>query len=162
MGLFSLTKKPEEKKPLQQPVSLPEFPSVHEEEMPEFPAYEPTIGEIKKEITKQQEVDIPVREKRTDNKSMFSAQVQQFVQPAEFSSQKMPSGSQPLFVKIERYKEAMHDLNNLKAKISEAERILLSLDHLKTEEDAKLNSWNAEIQDIKQRLLSLDRNLFEG
>lgn len=164
MGLFSLTKKPAEKSP-EQP-SFPKFPDVHEGEMPEFPAYEPTIGEIKKEITKPEEFEVPIRDKRTEQKSMFGAQIeptQQFTPPKmDFSAPKMPQEGKTLFIKIDKYKEAMHDINSLKTKIAEAERILSNLEEIKTEEDSKLSKWNSEIQEIKEKLLSLDKNLFEA
>lgn len=165
MGLFSLTKKPEEKKAPEQS-SFPNFPDVHDEEMPEFPAYEPTIGEIKKEITKPEDFDIPIREKRPEQKSMFGAQIESRppFTPAkmDFSAPKMPQEGKTLFIKIDKYKEAMHDINSLKTKIAEAERILSSIEEIKAEEDSKLNKWNGEIQEIKEKILSLDKNLFEA
>ena len=171
MGLFSLTKKPEEKRPVQQMPSFPQFPETNqEEEMPEFPAYEPSIGDIKKEITKPVEFDIPIREKRVENRNMFASQPMQQSQmqmeefsPARVSSatNSMPSEGHPLFIKIDKFKEAMHDMQNLKAKISEAEKILSSLEELKADEDAKLSKWNSEVQELKEKLMSLDKNLFE-
>lgn len=167
MGLFSLTKKPEEKRfqqPAQQMPSFPEFPEAHDEEMPEFPAYEPTIGDIKKEITKQPEFEIPIREKKSE-KLMFSSQPQFpiITEKQDFASSlpKSVPESHTLFVKIDKFKEAMHDMQNLKTKISEAERILSSLEELKAEEDAKLVKWTSEMQILKEKLMSLDKNLFE-
>lgn len=162
MGLFSLTKKPVEKSPEQS--SFPKFPEV--EEMPEFPAYEPTIGEIKKEITKPEDFEIPVRDRKSEQKNMFGAQIEsrpQFTpEKTDFSAPKMPQDGKTLFIKIDKYKEAMHDINSLKTKIAEAERIFSSLEEIKAEEDSKLGKWNSEVQEIKEKLLSLDKNLFEA
>lgn len=156
MGLFSLTKKPEEKKlEAQKLPSFPEFPAVHEE-LPEFPAYEPTIGEIKKEITRPEEFEVPVRDKKAE-RNMFATQLQ----PQPAATKLMPT-ERTLFIKIDKYKDAMHDIQSLKIKIAEAERILTGLEELKAEEDSKLSKWNSEIQELKEKLLSLDRNLFEA
>lgn len=169
MGLFSLTKKPEEKKQElpPKPASFLQFPRPEEHEMPEFPAYEPSIHDIKKEITKPEDFDIPVRE-NSAKKSLFAAESpqQQFsvkeerTEPARFSPPS-PDGK-TLFVKIERYKEAMHDIHNLKLKMAEAEKILANLEEIKAEEDSKLSRWNSELQSIKEKLLSIDKNLFEA
>lgn len=156
MGLFSLTKKPEEKKiGAQKLSSFPEFPAIREE-LPEFPAYEPTIGEIKKEITKPEEFEVPLRDKKPE-RNMFATQLE--VQPA---APKLMPTERTLFIKIDKYKDAMHDIQSLKIKIAEAERILTALEELKSEEDSKLSRWNSEVQEIKEKLLSLDRNLFEA
>ena len=159
MGLFSITKKPDEKKSagVQKAPSFPEFPSFEESSSSDFPAYEPTIGEIKKEVTKSEfpSFDIPSREKKPEPKMFAASQSSQ--------SRMEHSGSEDhmLFIKIDKYKEAMKDVHNLKMKISEAEKILSSLDELKNEEDAKLAKWNSEIQELKNKLMSLDKNLFE-
>lgn len=164
MGLFSLTKKPEEKRPVQKfaaTPSFPQFPEPEQDEMPEFPSYEPSIGDIKKEITKPVDFEVPMREKKVE-KNMFASQepeaMEEMHSTANLASQPQ---SHTLFVKIEKFKEAMHDMHNLKTKLNEAEKILSSLEELKAEEDTKLARWSSELQAIKEKLMSVDKNLFE-
>lgn len=171
MGLFSVTKKPEEKRPagVQRISSFPEFPPIEEEHgTSEFPAYEPTIGDIKKEITKSETnspFEIPTREKKPEPRMFAATQMQQpsFMPSRTAESRSSPASSEDhmLFIKIDKYKDAMHDIQHLKTKISEAEKILSSLEELKAEEDSKLSKWNSEIQGLKEKLMSLDKTLFE-
>ncbi|MBI5391638.1 hypothetical protein HZB00_01415 [Candidatus Woesearchaeota archaeon] len=144
MGLFSSKKKDSEMSNSSIP-PLPEFPSMPEEETAEFPAYEPTISDIKQEVSKEETV-IPVRERKV---------VPTLVAHAPVSEEK------PLFIKVEHYKEAMHAIDALKERIVLAERILGSLEELRSQEEQKLEAWKNEIQGLKEKLLTIDQSLFE-
>ncbi|HZX11986.1 MAG TPA: hypothetical protein VFE88_00820 [Candidatus Nanoarchaeia archaeon] len=155
MALFGLGKK-EERKPasldFQRLPNLPEFPSA-EEEVPELPHYEPTIHELKREVTKAEpaQEDIPFREKRVT--PVFS-----HTKPASV----VHSEEKPLFIQLEHYKEALRAVDTLKAKIIEAERVLKAIEDIRDEENSKLESWKTELQTIKEKLLSIDQHLFEA
>ena len=129
---------------------LPDFPEMPEEEnVPEFPSYEPTIREIKKEVNKpslDDDFEIPEIPTRTQSKPTHRIAT---------------DGEKPLFVKVSKYKEAVKDLESLKMKIEEAEDILQDVEHLKEQERIKLEQWKADLQDLKEKLLSIDERLFE-
>ncbi len=153
MALFGLGKK-EDKKPsrldFERLPSLPEFPSA-EQEVPELPHYEASISDLKKEVTRSDEMDIPVREKK--------------VMPtvASKSAPYTSSGEEkPLFIKIDHYKEALRAIDTLKAKIAEAEEVLHSLEDIRDEESKKLESWKSELTAVKDKLLTIDQSLFEA
>lgn len=67
----------------------------------------------------------------------------------------------PLFVKIDRYKEVMSTLNELKAKLKNATDILAELDKIKEDEEKELASWHDDLESIKEKLMAIDRALFE-
>ena len=156
MALFGLGKK-EERRSMRSEMdrlpTLPEFPSAEEhEDIPELPHYEPSISELKREVEKPA-LDIPVREKRVI--PIVSAQVSR---PSYLST----GEEKPLFIKVDRYKEALRAIDSLKAKITEAENVLRTLEDIREDESRKLESWKSEIQSLKDKLLTIDQSLFEA
>lgn len=68
---------------------------------------------------------------------------------------------QPLFVKIEKYKDVVETLGKLKNRLSEAENILNKLTRLKDEEDREIVAWHNDLERIRMQLMDIDRKLFE-
>jgi len=135
MGLFGSSKK-EEKEELP-PLQFPELPKT-------VPAYEPeeTLSDVKKSVSPS---DIPIK-------------------PAAPSHHEIPAGvgiEQPLFVKIEKYKQVIDTLGKLKGRLSEAENILNKLNRLKDEEDRELVAWQNDLEKIRGQLMDIDKKLFE-
>jgi hypothetical protein len=139
MGLFS-SKRKDEPKVLS---PLPEFPRISEE--PKFPTYEPQF----KQLPEEKEINIPLR------KPVFS--------PRQIDIQSSPASieEKPLFVKIDRYKEALSSINDIKNKLKEIESILSKLEEIKNVEDKELTTWRDNIDIIKEKLISVDKRLFE-
>jgi len=138
MGLFS--KKKDEPKVLSH---LPEFPKLSEE--PKFPTYEPQFKQFE-----EKEIDIPIR------KPAFSPR------PIDLESNRPATiEEKPLFVKIDRYKEALSSINDIKNKLKEIEAILSKLEEIKNQEDKELTTWHDNIDTIKEKLISVDKRLFE-
>lgn len=69
-------------------------------------------------------------------------------------------GQTPIFVKIDQYRELTDVLNNIDAKIKEANETLSKLEKLKAEEDAQLAAWAASLEDVKARSAELNSALF--
>jgi len=69
--------------------------------------------------------------------------------------------SKPIYVKIEKYRSAIKTLEEIKTKLTEAEKLLNNLQKLKNEEDEEFENWRSSIEQIKEKLLSVDKNLFE-
>lgn len=134
MGIFS--KKKEERN-----ISLPEFPRLPPE--PRFPAYEPS------EFTRKPEFEIPIRKPEFE--------ISERIESAPISS----SAERPIFVKIDKYKEAAASIEAIKNQIKETEMILDELEKLKDKEERELANWRESLDQIKQKLLAIDKNLFE-
>ncbi len=166
MGLFS--KKKEVKKEQVQTsseVNIPEFPTVPEDEFPEFPSYEPTISDIKSGVEgtpsfEPQKFEIPAREKKPAEKRMPAADME-FAPREEPEPRGFPENGRPLFVQIDRYKEVMHSVDAVKSKLDDLDKLLSEFERLKEEEDGKIEDWKKDLQNIKNKLLSVDRELFE-
>ena len=67
----------------------------------------------------------------------------------------------PVFVKIERYREAMAEVDNLKQKLKETEYILDKLEDIRTQEQVELSNCHNNVNKIKEKLLEIDKKLFE-
>ncbi len=67
----------------------------------------------------------------------------------------------PLFVKIEKYKELTEVLGRVDAKLREAKTQLSTLERLKAEEDAKIESWQQSLQELEERSKELHDALFQ-
>ncbi len=160
MGLFTKKKempKADDSKPsfgYEMP-KMAEFPSLSDEH--EFPSYEPTISDIKKGVGGEEEVEIPIREKPFIGKKMLGAEFTASERPM----QKQMAEDKPLFVKIDKYKDVLNTVDAIKSKLEDAEELIRAFEEVRTQEGDKLESWKKDLQNVKEKLLSIDRDLFE-
>ncbi len=141
MGLFSKKKEPEVKPELP-PLKFPELPSEQKEQVAQ-PA-QPQAEEIS---PKEEQI------------------IKEAIAPAKPAVEEKPipkmEEEKPLFVKIEKYKEVMTTLSELKSKLKNASDILNELDKIKEDEEKELASWHSDLEAIKERLMKIDQTLFE-
>jgi len=82
----------------------------------------------------------------------------------EFSNNQEEEGHfdrKPLFVKIEKYEDALTIINSIKEKLNDADSIIGDLRHIRREEDARLDEWSTNLSEIKDKLANIDNMLFE-
>ncbi|MEK6856402.1 MAG: hypothetical protein AABX49_00145 [Nanoarchaeota archaeon] len=131
MGLFK-----KKKEDIKQKIRPPTFPGLPEHN---FPSYEPTfpsmssIDNIKRAVQD------------------FGQEERPMIVPEE----------KAIFVKVEKYKEAIDTLEIIKEKLKTAQAVLNELRELKNKEEAELEEWQNTINDIKSKLTLVDNNLFE-
>ncbi|MFH1972022.1 MAG: hypothetical protein ABIJ18_00930 [archaeon] len=87
--------------------------------------------------------------------------ISQPAMPVRHELPSMHGTEQPLFVRIEKYKDVVETLGKLKTRLGEAENILNKLNRLKNEEDRELAAWNQDLERIKNQLMNIDKQLFE-
>jgi len=68
----------------------------------------------------------------------------------------------PLFIKIDKYREVLTEINKIKADFEKSKNILSSIAEIKATEDKELESWKYSLEDIRKKLASMDKNIFEG
>lgn len=162
MNLFS--KKKEEAKPELPPLKFPEFPK--EKKVPSYESeVTPQEAASLKEAVAPPNLEIPIRKPMPKApvtpampKEPMAPEGQEYGDPHE----ELQGRGQTLFVKIERYKNALAKMEHIKDKLMEAERILANLDEMKRQEDQELTKWHQDLSLIKNKLLSVDKGLFEG
>ncbi len=161
MGLFSSKKKVQlasdnEEDMASRPV-MPDFPDIPDNmDQEEEVGYEPSIADIKNEVSRDDDnFDIPER------KPMIRPKLAPKMD--EIFSDRIPSfdDEKPLFIKIDQYKDALKHLELLKSKIDDAEGLLKELDSVREEEEKKIEQWKADLNSVKEKLLAIDKSLFE-
>jgi len=120
-------------------------------EMPQLPRYESAINDIKSEVERPQ-IELPMRRPMLMERNI--------VVPQRIPSPVMHE-EKSVFVKIENYKDALKDIEEIRHKISNVESVLRELEVLKSREDRELERWNTDIKSIKDKLLEIDKKLFE-
>ncbi len=65
-----------------------------------------------------------------------------------------------LFIRIEKYKEALEGIEQIKIRINEVEHALMGLEKMRRQEDLEIEKWRRDLNSIKQKLLGIDNALF--
>ena len=172
MGLFSSKKKEIMKKEIP---SVSELPAFDGSDVPHFPVYEPSFSDIKSEVSGvkdnsfdssfdssfEESSEIPIRKSKPVKKIQEIEEVRVKDDNHDFEEKSRVSGGKPLFVKIEKYKDALMCMDVLRKKISDAEEVLKEIDKIRIEEERALESWRKDLSKVKEKLVELDENLFE-
>ncbi|HLC63101.1 MAG TPA: hypothetical protein VJJ21_02170 [Candidatus Nanoarchaeia archaeon] len=141
MGLFNRKKTlPELPKPEMQSndsIRLPDFPS---NDFPSYEALSSDLGSIKKAVR--------------------SPMPQQSMGMMHEEPQRPTGNEKTLFIKIDDYETAMAAIERLKEKLKDVDSVLNTLEKLKRQEDAELESWHKDVEALKQRLMTVESRLF--
>lgn len=130
-------RKKEEKK-----TELPELPGM--ERMPELPQL-PQLPSNFRESEMAREESEPMKS--------FS-----YGEPSASKSREI--SKEPVFVKLEKFKEAIEKFEDIKVKVGEIDSSLIKLREIKDKEENELKSWEEEIRSIKEKVASIDSSLF--
>src|SRR3989338_8405675 len=143
MGLFRRKKKEEK-------AYAPEIPP-----LPEVKKGKETEA-IKEAVGEDEEFEIPERKPKIPRLSDVQEEVIRKV-PTKVAAK----GERALFVKIEKYEDAIDKINEIREKLDEAENLLRSISELRHKEEEELSSWQKEIEEIKNMLMTVDQDIFE-
>lgn len=67
----------------------------------------------------------------------------------------------PVFVKLEEYRDVITNIEVLKQKIKETEYLLDRIEELRTQEQVELDNCHGNLNKLKEKLISIDKKLFE-
>jgi len=73
----------------------------------------------------------------------------------------MDKKEMPVFVKITDYKDVIDVIDLIRAKIKQVNGTLGKINELKNQEDAELEQWKNEINDIETKMNFIDKALFD-
>jgi len=120
-------------------------------------------AEVKAELPPLKFPELPPEEAETSPAE--AQEIKKAVLPEKEAAQPAPaekvSEEKPLFVKIEKYREVMATLNELKNKLKDAGDLLVELNNIKDREEEEIKSWHNDLESIKEKLLMIDKTLFE-
>jgi len=66
----------------------------------------------------------------------------------------------PIFIKIDKFKEAMANFELVKKKLHESSSLLEKIKETREKEEEELNQWSAELSVLKDKIGSIDRKIF--
>jgi len=155
MGLFS-NKKPKTDIPKPDTFNFgaPRVPNLERLQFPE-PNFENNNMKFKSQLSNDMGSIKQSLSKPSQNMGNYNRETMPSREPMN------PSHKKSLFIKVERYKEALHSIENIKSKINEAEMALVALERTKRQEEAELEKWRRDIESIKRKLLNIDSALFK-
>jgi len=83
---------------------------------------------------------------------------------SDFSMNRMvrERSSEPLYIKLDKFENALSTFNEIKLKVSEIDSLLRNIREIKMREEKELNEWEREIETIKAKLENIDRDLFKS
>ncbi|MFP4424204.1 MAG: hypothetical protein ACLFP2_03140 [Candidatus Woesearchaeota archaeon] len=67
----------------------------------------------------------------------------------------------PVFVRIDEYKDVLDVIELVKTKIKESKTTLARINELKNTEDAEIETWTNELDEVERKIEFIDRTLFE-
>ena len=73
----------------------------------------------------------------------------------------MDDSRAPVFVKVEEYKAVRDLLEAIRQRLSQARELLARVNQLKQQEDAQIENWSRDIEDVEERLSSVGKSLLE-
>jgi len=144
--------------------SLPELPQLPEErqnqEFPTLPQMNQTkdnldLGIIKSTIFPQ----VRKMDSASEYQPSFKPE-ERLESDYEANSQNNQTKDEPIFVKIDKFHDALDNFNKIREKVLEIENELKNINEIKTKEEEELKEWESEIQSIKARMNAIDNSLF--
>ena len=73
----------------------------------------------------------------------------------------IPAEERPVFVKLEEYREVINNIEILKQKVKETEYFIEKIEELRGQEQSELQNCHANINKLKEKLIAIDKKLFE-
>jgi len=66
----------------------------------------------------------------------------------------------PIYIKVEKFKEALANFEIIRRKIKEVETLLHKIKEIKVKEQEELDIWEKELEEVKGKLAAIDDKLF--
>jgi hypothetical protein len=67
---------------------------------------------------------------------------------------------QPVFIKLDKFQDAVHKFEEVKSKVKDIENSLIKIKDIKSKEEIELKAWEQEVQMIKEKVSNIEGSLF--
>ncbi len=67
----------------------------------------------------------------------------------------------PVFIKVDEYKTILELMDAIKKRLDQAKTLLARATELKQQEDAQIENWTRDLEDVEERLAAMDKTLME-
>lgn len=68
----------------------------------------------------------------------------------------------PMFIKIDKFKDAMANFEMIKKKLNESSRLLENIKETRAKEEQELNEWASELNALKEKITQIDKKIFSS
>ncbi len=131
---------------------LPELPS-----LPSLPSSKANdsfgIQAIKSNILGDKNNFSPTQEKRT-------IELGERIEAPQIASRRIESKKEPVFVKLDKFKDSVEKFEEIKTKIDEIDSTLRKIKEIREKENHELLAWEEKVQMIKEKVDNIDNSLF--
>ena len=134
---------------------LPEFPDSEEEV--QMPKKNPKLIELE-----EWKPSIPPAQTSQTQMSMPRATPKMQRPMPALVQQKRSEENRPVFIKLDKFKDARESLASITEKVDHLEELLKMIRDVKTRETAEIEHWEQEIEKIKSQVTSVNSELFEN
>ncbi|MFH0831313.1 MAG: hypothetical protein V1886_00385 [archaeon] len=160
---MSLFKKKKEGMPAER-FELPELPSFSEMQQIKDAIKPVEMQQMQFQPVQQQ---MPIMQRREEERpSIMSSRIvtQEISEPISIrTEQEQDRGmrlKEPIFVKIDKFKDALANFEIIKEKLVDVDILLKKIKETKAKEQEELDSWEKEVDEIKDKIKGIDEKLF--
>ena len=134
--------------------------------LPEMPAFPELPKEEKKEefskFTLPTLPSLPVSKPMDFEQIMMPVMKPMTMEISEEKDDRIARLREPIFVKIEKYRDALASLETIKKKLRETSNLLEKIKETRAKEEEELILWADEINSIKDKIEAIDKKLFNA
>ena len=149
------------------PLSLPdsEFSPIIKQELllPRLPGTREFENGTEESIMTSPKITIPLTRELSSGREVIESKPRTleisetpFPKPPKMREEK----AEPIFIRIDKYQEAVQAFHEIKAQLNEIETYLKEIRELKQKEERELEEWENQIGAIKARLNNIDQGVF--
>jgi len=142
-----------------EPLSMPEVPSIEENAPDKIPALEdlpeaPTFSQEEEKIKRPRLEEEPFQaQARTQRFEPIVARREEVVMSHKIKG--------PLFAKLDDYREVLGDVETIKNNLKNTDNNFIKLNDYRSEQDKLFEHLNEEFEDMQRKLVYVDKILFE-
>lgn len=156
MSLFNKKKDVRELRLPEAPMMFPELPSedMHEGSMSTFPGLQPISMSSLPPLPPMNMQSISPEAKMQMPSTNFMNK------ETMFPKTEMAKFNEPIFIKIDKYREALANFELIKKRLQETSSLLDKIKDTRKREEEELNSWAQEMESIKLKVSAIDKKMF--
>jgi chromosome segregation ATPase len=161
MGFFTKDKKEEKTIEVNQRAStLPELPEIKNlPELPKLPELQNNESSETEEIKRGITGDF---EKRTIELNTGELKKYSQTKPVLSTPINSQPSKNPIYIKIDKFQEALKKFEEVKSKLGEIENTLENLKETKQKEEQEIAEWENEVKSIKEKVSTIDASIFSS
>lgn len=116
------------------------------------------------ETSDHEDSDLPPLPENRDIPSSRKMEMEEWTPPIihQPMQRQMIDNNKPIFVKLDKFKEAKESLDKISEKLGEVDELLKLIKDVKDKEAREVGEWEREIEKIKSRIVMINSDIFEN